>query len=342
MKINSELLSFRFRKSFLLNRLRFYKIKSTFIDIKKESHDCCPICLGEEVDLISEVDRVGFPLNTVICKKCGFVFNTSFISNSIEYYGKQFGKDRWRNPEKNFLKRTSQDSFSPKRFKFLEKTLGKQFLQIEKILEIGCGDGCNLLPYHLIGKSVVGLDFNDEFLAPGRSRGMELIVGDINSIPKDTKFDLIMLIHSFEHVVNLNEMVQQVYSKLNPGGFVFVEVPGIVNWNQTKLASKSTMGLNSSNNFMGYLQFQHNYHFDLGHLKYIWERNNFTMVQGDEWVRVIFKKKDVDNPEYIEAQPNLNGLNQNIIQHLKEVEKDFLKIQNLMRGFMKLISRKFF
>ena len=79
MKINRELLSFRCRKSSLLNRFRFNKIKASLSDIKKESHNFCPICLGEEADLISEVDRVGFPLDTVICKKCEFVFNISYI-----------------------------------------------------------------------------------------------------------------------------------------------------------------------------------------------------------------------------------------------------------------------
>jgi SAM-dependent methyltransferase len=340
MKTNSELLSFRYRKSFLLNRFKFKKIKLTLSNIKKGSHAYCPICFGKEVDLISEVDRVGFPLDTVICKKCKFVFNTSYIANPIEYYENQFGKDRWKNPEKSFVKRTSSDAFSSKRFEFLKKTMGEYFSKIEKILEVGCGDGCNLLPYHLIGKSVVGCDFNDNFLSPGRKRGMELIEGDIHSISETRKFDLIMLIHSFEHVIELDEMVQQVKSRLNPGGYVFVEVPGIVNWNRTKKAKKSEMGLNSSNNFMGYLQFQHNYHFDLGHLKYIWERNNFEMVEGDEWVRAIFKRKDVNNSDHIEIQPDWNGLNQNIIQHLKEVEKDFLSMSNLIGGLMKLIYRK--
>ena len=50
--------------------------------------------------------------------------------------------------EKNFIKRTSKDSFSKQRFAFLKKTLGENLSNIERILEIGCGDGCNLLPYH--------------------------------------------------------------------------------------------------------------------------------------------------------------------------------------------------
>ena len=60
------------------------------------------------------------------------------------------------------------------------------------MLEVGCGDGCNLLPYHLIGKKVVGCDYDYRFLVPGREKGMELIEGDLRNIPSDRKFDLIM------------------------------------------------------------------------------------------------------------------------------------------------------
>ena len=161
------------------------------------------------------------------------------------------------------------------------------------------------------------------------------VYGDEDLLP------IITMNYTSGNVIDLDEMVQQVYGRLNPGGFVFVEVPGIVNWNRTKKTKKSEMGLNSSNNFMGYLQFQHNYHFDLGHLKYIWERNNFEMIEGDEWVRAIFKRKDISNSDHIEIQPDLNGLKKNTLQHLKEVEKDFLSISSLSLGLIKLIFSKF-
>ena len=46
---------------------------------------------------------------------------------------------------------------------------------------------------------------------------------------------------------------------------------------------------------MTYLQFQHNYHFDLSHLVEFWQRNGFKMIQGDEWVRALFRKEKVEN-----------------------------------------------
>ena len=340
IKKNTELLSFRYKKSFLLNRFKFKKIESKHKIIKKSSHNFCPICLNKKVSLISEVDREGYPCDVVVCLKCEFVFNNSFMENPTEYYENQYGKDSWGNPEKSFVRRTSLESMSWKRFEFIKKKMGENFSQIERVLEIGCGDGCNLLPYHLIGKNVVGCDFNDKFLAVGRKRGMKLIKTDLADIQGSLKFDLIMLIHTFSHVTSMDEMVKQVNSHLNPGGFVFVEAPGIINWNRTKKNTKSSMGLKSSNNFMNFLQFNINYYFDLRHLQYVWERNNFEMVNGDEWVRAIFKKKDAINSDQIKTKPNFNEFNHNIIQQLKDVENDFFFLSNLITGFIKLIYRK--
>jgi ubiquinone/menaquinone biosynthesis C-methylase UbiE len=342
MKKNPELLSFRYNKLFLFNRFKYKKIESKYKSLIMDSHSFCPICFYKEASLISEVDRDGYPCEIVVCMKCNFVFNNSFMVNPIDYYANQYGKDSWGEPEKSFIKRISSDSPSLKRFEFIKKQLGVNFPYISRILEIGCGDGCNLLPYHLIGKNVLGCDFNDNFLVPGRMRGMKLIKANITEIDEYPKFDLIMLIHTFSHVISMDEMVKQVYSRLNPGGLVFIEAPGIINWNRTKKAKKSSTWLRSSNNFMGFLQFNINYYFDLEHLKYIWERNNFEMVVGDEWVRAIFKRKDERNSNDLDLKPKLNEFNYKIIKHLKDVERDFLSLPNLIRGFMKLIYRKFF
>ena len=338
MNINSKLLSFRYKKKSFLNHSKRKKLEVTPNKIDKGSYTSCPICSSDEVYLISEVDRVGFPCDTVICKKCEFVFNNSYISNPNEFYENQFGEVRWGNPEKNFIKRTSIDSFSWKRFSFLIKTLGENFSQIERILEIGCGDGCNLLPYHLIGKLVTGCDFAAPFLEPGLKRGLNLIQGDVNSIPDKSDFDLIMLIHSFEHVINLDATVQSVSNRLAAGGFVFVEVPGIIGWNQIREKSNQAMGLKTSNNFLQYLQFEHNYHFTLEHLKLIWERNGFEMTYGDEWVRAIFRKKHT-----VELSNNKSSFNEyslNTMNHLINVEKDYLKISNLLSGIGRRFIRK--
>ena len=44
----------------------------------------------------------------------------------------------------------------------------------------------------------------NEFLEVGRKRGMNLIKGDFSSIKQ--QFDLILLVHSFEHMLDLDKV----------------------------------------------------------------------------------------------------------------------------------------
>ena len=94
-----------------------------------------------------------------------------------------------------------------------------------------------------------------------------------------------------------------------------------------------------SNNFFNYLIFEHNYHFDLAHLREVWERNGFEMLEGDEWVRAIFRKKiffeNISNKSI-----DLDKFNKNTYLHLTKVEKDFLSLKNLFYGFCRVIMRK--
>lgn len=334
MIVTNKLLGFRYKKKFILNRVKRKKLKLNANPIITKSHNSCPICNGMGVDLIAEVDRAGFPCETVICQHCDFIFNNTYIANPSDFYSREWGDERWGEPEKSFKRRTSTDSYSWKRMAFLAKTLNKKFHKIKNVLEVGCGDGCNLLPYHLTGKRVVGCDFDDRFLQPGRDFGMKLVAGDVENIPASNSFDLVLLIHSFEHVIKMDETIQSIASRITPDGLVYVEVPGVLGWNRRKKDESQAMGLISSNNFLGYLQFQHNYHFDLRHLKIVWERNGFEMVQGDEWVRAIFRK--TTTPKITDSHKSKS----NVFMHLSKVERDFLSVRNVSCKLVKLISKK--
>ena len=163
---------------------------------------------------------------------------------------------------------------------------------------------------------------------------MELLTGDVESIPVPNSFDLVLLIHSFEHVVKMDETIQSIASRIVLDGLVFVEIPGVFGLNRRKKDAIQSMGSTSSNNFLGYLQFQHNYHFDLEHLRIVWERNGFEMIQGDEWVRAIFRKKNT--PKVTSVYDSKSDIS----LYLSKVERDFLSIRNLSCGAGRLISKK--
>ena len=100
-------------------------------------------------------------------------------------------------------------------------------------------------PYHLIGLDVKGFDYSNEFLRWERKRGMSLIKGDYSSVKQ--QFDLILLVHTFEHMLDLNKVVRNVHNLLKDQGYVYVEVPGLRNWNRKQAESKNLGRLKSSN-----------------------------------------------------------------------------------------------
>ena len=331
MKYTKKLLSIRYSKLFPFNYFKCRKLPDVFNDVKKESHKCCPVCGNDSSYLLSEVDRIGTLCNTVACKKCFFVFNDTYTVEPSEPLDKFFAAC-WRDGESSFHNRTKLGSFSWLRFNYLILKLKEKFSKVNSVLEIGCGDGCNLYPYHLIGKEVLGSDISDKYFTVAQSYGLNLTNEPLSSIKKN-KYDLVLLVHSFEYIQNLDSAVLTVYELLSDDGLVYVELPGIQYMNSMNCHQKSEDGFNSGNNFLNYIQYGHNYHFDLEHLIEIWERNGFEFVDGDQWIRAIFKKSEKERDSTKEREYV------NIVSYLKDVESDYLSISGILKKINRILIK---
>ena len=323
MKISDHILSYRYKKNFPINKYRLKDISEYITKFNLGSHSSCPLCSSNEFIKIAEVDRVGFPCDTLLCKRCSLVFNNSFIKNIESLYSSDFSYERWVDPYESFKKRTEESAFSWKRFNFLKKYI-KNKIHDNSVLEIGCGDGCNLYPFFEKGASVIGCDFSEDFMIPGRETGLDLRGGDFTEvIDPNYSFDIIMLVHSFEHFLDLGEQIRKIENFCSDETIIYVEVPGIRNWNRINRDFLSQDGFVSSNNFLDYLQYQHNYHFELTTLSQFWSSCGFESFYGDEWVRAIFKLGKA--PETDTNHPS------SIFKYLNNVEKDYLFSKDHLR-----------
>ena len=312
------------------------KIKSS--DIKQNEHKACPLCFNAEAILIAQIDRLGIPCNTVICKGCGFLFNDSFFSEDSlniiykEYYGKINFDDK--SPEETFRHRTSPDAFSWKRFAFIALHFGDDLKKVNTVFEIGCRDGCNLLPFYLAGKEVMGCDFDEEYLDVGRKRGMNLLQGDVKILrARGLKADIIILSHVLEHFIDLDREITSISNILNPGGYLYVEVPGIFNWNRKRKDFLVKYGYRSTNDFLSYIQSVHNYHFDLEKVSSLFEKKGFEMIVGDGWVRAIFRKVGIANLE--RKSYSDSNVAEKVMTYLKTVESDFKSVSSQIYRLMR-------
>lgn len=120
-------------------------------------------------------------------------------------------------------------------FKELAETSNKYFIpyisqfkeirQHMKVLEIGCGDGGNLLPFSRMGCNTLGIDIAEcrikdaiLFFKENNAKG-EFILSDIFKMKEvKNKFDLIICHDVFEHIENKQTFLQNIKSMLNIGG----------------------------------------------------------------------------------------------------------------------------
>lgn len=314
-----------------IKSLREFSAKIKDGSIRQSEHDVCPLCFDTEALLIAEIDRYGTPCKTVICKGCGLVFNDSFFSeDSLEIvYKKLYGKINFNgvSPEEGFLKRTKPDAFSWKRFAYISLQLADNLKKINTVFEIGCRDGCNLLPFYLAGKEVIGCDFDEDYLNVGRKRGLNLIRGGADSlIESGRKADLIILSHVFEHFIDLDKEIDKIKKVLTDSGYIYVEVPGLLNWNRKRCDVLIEDGYRSTNDFLSYIQSVHNYYFDLEKISFLFERAGFKMVTGDEWVRAIFR-----NGGSTESAKGISVSAEKVLTHLKSIEQDYRSLYSKIK-----------
>ncbi|MFH2033710.1 MAG: class I SAM-dependent methyltransferase [Candidatus Margulisiibacteriota bacterium] len=297
----------------------------------------CPLCSARHFMAVAQKDRQGLPLETLICEACGLVFSGSYFSqkSAAEYYGKycNVSKNGGRSAEEMFKSRTHPEAYCWLRHKWIKEKLGKDLSKINTVVEIGCNDGCNLLPFHEDGKTVVGCDFDENRMGPGRKLGMTLLVGDIKSILETgVKADLIILSHVMEHLTDIDLFLQQLKQVLAPGGVVYIEVPGLKYWNRPLKDTITDNWIKSGNDLLGYLQLEHNYCFEWATLELFLRRNGYLPVAHDEFVRSLSK---LDNRAKIDIiLPRSQG--EEVFKYLAAVENDRLRNTPIY----KLIGRK--
>lgn len=148
----------------------------------------------------------------------------------------------------------------------------KDFLDLGKngrMLDIGCANGNFLRAFAKVvkGWEMNGVEWDEKYLPevmaiPGFVR---LYSDGMNHVPAG--FDLITLIHCFEHIPDPGPMLRSIYDKLEPRGLLFIDVPDC-----------------SVNPFVLVIA-DHSSHFSLASLLSLVEQAGFEIVcASDSWL----------------------------------------------------------
>ncbi len=95
-----------------------------------------------------------------------------------------------------------------------------------KMLDLGCGSGWMLEHYRSLGWQVEGVEYSESACVAGRSRGLSIHCGSLTDAQfPAASFDFIRANHSFEHLSNPHETLDEIARLLKPNGTLFIGVP---------------------------------------------------------------------------------------------------------------------
>ena len=238
----------------------------------------CPLCDEAKNDVVAEKDRFGLSVTTVLCYGCGLLYTNPVMRLAdYEHFYKNYYRELYsENKEGTQSIFESQSRHGNSIYRFLSmKGLKKKGL----VLEIGCGCGGILAAFRDRDHPTIGYDLNQDFLFVGQKKLLDLRVGTILDHPINQLVDVIIYSHVLEHVLNIQEELEEISTRLKEDGLLYVECPGIL-----------SIPKNYLRDLQLYLQNAHLVHFNLNLLVGMLAKNGFELVEGNEKVEAVFKK----------------------------------------------------
>jgi SAM-dependent methyltransferase len=188
----------------------------------------CPSCasdrialhiVGNDFQLANEGD-----FRTDRCDACGLIFMNPMPSVAEL---KRFYPDQYYSFEGPSL--PAGPRYLLRRLLGLQKkTLVPAFPQPGTMLDIGSGAGQYLLEMRAKGWQVYGSELSPLAAAAGRCAGLDIREGELTAAGFDTgMFDFVRSNHSFEHIPNSGQVLQEIRRILKPDGKLFLGVPNV-------------------------------------------------------------------------------------------------------------------
>jgi 2-polyprenyl-3-methyl-5-hydroxy-6-metoxy-1,4-benzoquinol methylase len=236
------------------------------------SVNSCPICKGTSFNQIGTAKDHTVSHETFTLRKCGAC---DFLLTSPRPQDEELGK-YYLSPD--YVSHTAKATTLfdklyeiTREFALQNKlTLVKKFLpctnSARTLLDYGCGTGYFLKKAKENGFNIAGVE--PSLIA--RNSAEKIVGQPIQTDITETKgtFDAITLWHVLEHVPDLNELLQQLKSKLSPNGKIFIAVPNY----------KSPDGQKYNMNWAGYDVPRHLWHFEQKTMINLLRNNGFKLI----------------------------------------------------------------
>lgn len=203
----------------------------TYLPFPLELESCaCPICSSREGSTLMRFDQFGFPIGTVECQGCGFIYTNprpteKWMNAFYERYFWFFFQGRCKIGER-FFRRQHTKEWAALRFGRCAPYLS----QAKSILEIGSGSGLFLDQVRRNFPTIrtSGIEPDCKMVKYSREvLGLDVHQGFFQSYKSDSRFDVITLFHVIEHLFDLAGLFEFVRGHLAPGGLLIMEAPNV-------------------------------------------------------------------------------------------------------------------
>lgn len=203
----------------------------TYLPFPLELELCaCPICSSRRASALMRFDQFGFPVGSVECEDCGFIFTNPrpterYMRTFYQKYFWFFFQGCHKVRERFFRRQHTRE------WALLRATRCAPYLsEAKSILEIGSGSGLflnEILKAHP-GIRAAGIEPDSEMAGYSRNiLHLDVYNGFFQSYPSDSRFDAIVLFHVIEHLFDFTGLFEFVRDHLVPGGLVIVEAPNV-------------------------------------------------------------------------------------------------------------------
>ena len=194
------------------------------VSVKLE-YPACPVCGGDQRHFPF---RLHEPYRIACCEACGlhYLYRRLMEAAMQEVYRQSsyYEGGACGYADTSY---TGQEAALRATFKRLLRNLTKRGLTGGDLLEVGCGYGYLLDEARSLFSRRVGTEFSAQGAEIARATGAEVLVGGIEQVSPDRKFDCIVAIQVIEHVYQPLSFVKQLASHTKAGGYIVMATPDI-------------------------------------------------------------------------------------------------------------------
>ncbi|MDX8378206.1 MAG: class I SAM-dependent methyltransferase [Mariprofundales bacterium] len=190
------------------------------------TNKACNICGKNDFSQISDKDRHGKLLRTVICESCGLVAHAHIPTEEdiSTYYTHAYRQDYHgeSRPSSRRIMRAWNNGLR------LHSLLNSHIESGSKVLEIGSGIGCSVKVFSEHGYQASGIEPNQDFSRYGKQvLHADISCSNLFDQQQNENLDLVLLVHVIEHFTSPTTALEHIHGMVRDQGLLYLECPNI-------------------------------------------------------------------------------------------------------------------